>query len=276
MKKILLIIMLSSFSTACFSQIGINTQTPKSTLDVVGKPTVTTEPDGIKVTNITGNELKAKDASYGVDQNGVMVYITAIPSPTTLKTVNINEVGFYYFDSVLWQKLAGKNTAIIGDVKNGFQSANHGGWVLLNGQAISSLTSTQQINAGTLGLSGNLPNATNAYLSKNGSALGTVSGSNTVSLARNNLPNATLTGTTNTTGAHTHQYTDRGFGSFNSNTTNGSNPIEDDGNITRTTASSGDHSHTVTTESLNGNVTQVAIDKKPLTMSVNVFVYLGE
>lgn len=275
MKKLVVVIMISIISNFSYSQIGINTITPKSTLDVVGKPTLTTEPDGIKVTNITGNELKAKDASYGVDQNGVMVYVTAIPSPTTSKTIRINEVGYYYFDGSIWQKLAGKNSPIIGDVKHGFQTTDHNGWILLNGRLASTLTALQIVNATTLGFTTNLPNATNAYLSNNATTLGSLANSNTTTLIRSQLPNITLTGSTSSAGAHTHTYLDRGNGPYNAATAGG-DPIEDDGEKTRTTGLSGNHTHTITTESLNGNVTQTTIDKRPLTMSVNVFVYLGE
>ena len=42
-----------------------------------------------------------------------------------------------------------------------------------------------------------------------------------------------------------------------------------------TTSSSGSHDHTLTTSSLNGNVTQTAFNVTPKTLSVNTFIYLG-
>ena len=41
-------------------QIGINTQTPEATLEVVGKPHDTNHYDGIIPPRITGNQLAAK------------------------------------------------------------------------------------------------------------------------------------------------------------------------------------------------------------------------
>lgn len=75
------------------------------------------------------------------------------------------------------------------------------------------------------------------------------------SIARANLPNITLTGTTNNTGAHTHTV-GRGQGDTGRGT--GSNSAAD--LSSGTTSSNGAHSHTVETESINGNVTQTAMD----------------
>jgi hypothetical protein len=54
---------------------------------------------------MTGDQLKAKDAEYTVDQVSAMIYITAAASPTTAKTINVTSVGYYFFDGTIWQKI---------------------------------------------------------------------------------------------------------------------------------------------------------------------------
>jgi hypothetical protein len=46
-----------------------------------------------------------------------------------------------------------------GDVKTGFQTADHNGWIKLDGRAKSTLSSSQQTQATSLGIGTNLPNA---------------------------------------------------------------------------------------------------------------------
>lgn len=87
------------------AQVGINTQDPKATLDIQ-KGALTTSVDGLITTRLTGNELKNKDSYYGTDQNSTVVYVTALPSPTTTKTSNITTTGFYYYNSSLSKWMA--------------------------------------------------------------------------------------------------------------------------------------------------------------------------
>lgn len=95
------------FSSTAFSQVGINTENPKVTLDVTASPTDLTKTDGIIAPRLTGDELKAKDPNYTNDQTGAIVYVTAATSPTTTKTSNVTTAGYYFFDGVIWQKLNG-------------------------------------------------------------------------------------------------------------------------------------------------------------------------
>ncbi|WP_029292841.1 hypothetical protein [Chryseobacterium hispalense] len=59
-------------------QVGINTQTPEVTFDVVGKPTDVNHYDGIIPPRITGDQLAAK--TYLSSKKGAVVYVT---SPAT-------------------------------------------------------------------------------------------------------------------------------------------------------------------------------------------------
>jgi len=93
-------------------QVGINSTSPKSTLDVAGKPTDVTSADGVIAPRLTGNQLKAKDALYikttssSDGQTGAIVYVTqAVTGTPAGKTINVTSSGYYYFDGDVWKKL---------------------------------------------------------------------------------------------------------------------------------------------------------------------------
>lgn len=101
-------------ATTAFAQtgrVGVNTEIPAATLDVAGKPAITTVVDGVIVPRLTGDQLKAKDAVYLAAQTGAIVYATAAASPTTAKTINVTAAGQYYFDGTVWQNMSGSGAA---------------------------------------------------------------------------------------------------------------------------------------------------------------------
>jgi hypothetical protein len=75
-----------------------------------------------------------------------------------------------------------------------------------------------------------------------------------------NLPNETLTGTTSTGGAHTHTVAATFSSAFRLDGGNSGYYQQGSGNSSFSTSSSGSHSHTFTTSSINGGVTQTAVD----------------
>lgn len=83
-------------------KIGIATPTPQATLDVVGKPTVTTAMDGIIAPRITGNQLSSK--VYTAAQTGALIYATSADTSPSGQTVNVTSSGYYYFDGAVWVK----------------------------------------------------------------------------------------------------------------------------------------------------------------------------
>lgn len=97
MKKIFVSICLCAISLT-YSQVGINTNTPKSTLDV-SKTSNNTLPEGFLTVRMTGSEMAAKDNLYGADQNSTVVYATSVPATVTPKTSNITAPGFYYYNN---------------------------------------------------------------------------------------------------------------------------------------------------------------------------------
>lgn len=214
------------------------------------------------------------------------------------------------YDRVYYKMVAGNlpiNQYSLGDVKTGIQTGDHNGWVKLDGRLKSTLTASQQTQATVLGIGANLPDATNAVLMQSSGTLGTVTGSMSTTIAQNQLPNITPTITVNNTvatmqsaGSHQHPVaivasTVGGYAAGNPSAfKNGMAPTtEADADITdrsgtatySTTGiigSAGDHNHTINTHthtasstSINGGVTQQAIDKTPRSLVVNTFIYLG-
>ena len=86
-----------------YSQVGINTASPKATLDVLGKPTLATAVDGVIAPRLTGDQLKAKDAVYLADQTGALVYITQAVTTASVKTAKIDKPGYYMFNGETWK-----------------------------------------------------------------------------------------------------------------------------------------------------------------------------
>lgn len=98
-------------ATNLSAQVGINTDTPKSTLDVVGKATDTSSLDGITAPRLTGDQLRAK--TYTSAQTGTLVYVTVADTTPAGQTVNVTTIGYFYFDGTVWQKVnTGTNASV--------------------------------------------------------------------------------------------------------------------------------------------------------------------
>ena len=245
-----------------------------------------------------------------VEYNGkIEVNLQAGITYNVALTTNANRDSGDY-DRVYYKMVAGNlpiNQYSLGDVKTGIQTGDHNGWVKLDGRLKSTLTASQQTQATVLGIGANLPDATNAVLMQSSGTLGTVTGSMSTTIAQNQLPNIAPTITLNSTvatmqNAGTHQHpvavvasTVGGYAAGNPSAfKNGMTPTtEADADITDRSGtatypttgiigSAGDHNHTINTHthtasstSINGGVTQQAIDKTPRSLVVNTFIYLG-
>ena len=105
MKKCLFVIstLTSFYLNAQNGSVGINTESPKATLHVLGSPTDTSKLDGIIAPIITGDELAAK--TYGTDQTGAIVYVTASATNKTGQVSNVSYSDYYYFNGTKWVPL---------------------------------------------------------------------------------------------------------------------------------------------------------------------------
>ncbi len=265
MKKFSLFLFFLVSVTTIFSQIGIGTTSPKATIEIKGQPSSTSVADGVIAPRISRSQLIAKTA-YATDQIGAIVYVTDLSGTNNATTTNISEIGYYYYDGSVWKSMnSGLSNFNYGDIKTGIQSADHNGWVKLNGRAKSTLTSTQQAQATALGIGTNLPDATNCFLVQNGSTLGSVSGSNSKTIAQNNLPNVTLQGRIGASDANTNYVSNGSIKSFKEANNNWTNDAPD----RYTNVSS------IVEVQLNGNVTQQSLDITPKSLSINTFIFLG-
>ena len=270
MKTILLsiIILFISFVNA---QVGIGTNTP----------------DNSAILDISSTERGLLFPRMTTVQR------TSITSPAAgLHVFDTNTNSAWFFDGSNWINYATQ----YGDIKSGIQIIDHSGWVLLDGRALNTLSATQQIVASVLGLSGNLPDATDAYLVQNGSTMASVTGTNTTTLTQSNLPSVTFTGTSSNAGSHTHvvdppaintQFGGSHTHSGNTNTTgnhsHAGNAVSRGGNggtgrelavgdshnygtYTPSVQSAGNHSHTLTINSSGTHSHSVDI---PATTSTN-------
>lgn len=99
--------------------------------------------------------------------------------------------------------------ATLGDVKDSVKTADHDGWILLNGRAKNTLTSLQQAACNLLGIGANLPDARNRFRVGAGSSYTNMSTGGSNMISRNQLPNVTIGITNLRTGNqnqnHNHQ-----------------------------------------------------------------------
>ncbi|SHG16465.1 beta strand repeat-containing protein [Dysgonomonas macrotermitis] len=202
MKKYYIILLYFSGIVTLHAQVGINTETPKTTLHIIPSKTDATTAEGIIAPNLTRAQLISKDARYGTDQNGAIIYITAINGTVSTKTAKITEIGYYYFDGSLWQpfssstpvvptepwRVQGSTTEATANTQNIYQA---GKVVIGAAQTGTAATETLYVS-GTSNITGN---------SKVGSS--TVSGNETVGGTLAVTGATTLSGTLGVAGATT-------------------------------------------------------------------------
>ena len=241
-------------SCQSYSQIGIGTNTPVATLDVrESNPASPTAEAGIAIPQVSTLPSSGNRA-------GQIVYLTTTNS-------------YYFFDGSNWKPLY-IQIFTLGDVKYGFQTADHNGWVLLDGRTKASLTANQQVAATALGIGVNLPNLSDkTIVGVSGTkTMNSTGGNATVTVAQNQLPNVTLT--TSTDGNHTHNAGNSGASIFSSLLAFTGTPVLYSTSNTTTTSSNGSHNHT--TSSINGGVAQQSLTVQNPYLALNGFIYLGE
>lgn len=185
------------------------------------------------------------------------------------------------------QDEAASGAASIGDVKHSYATADHGGWVVLDGRAVSSLTDGQKLAAAYLGWSTSIPD-TRGLMPVAASALlsaGSTGGASKI--ARSALPNVTLSGSVDSTsithshasgtlvnsaiGSHSHtiSLTTSAAGSHNHsyNMSNGATAVDGSAstasvsaiNTSANTGAVADHTHTVSGSTATAAITSPTI-----------------
>lgn len=104
MKQFYPIVALLLFSSASYAQVGINAANPTSTLEVVAKNATgaATNVDGLLVPRVD----RQRAQSMTTIPTSTMIYVNNATTGTqTGIAVNINAVGYYYYNGLAWVKL---------------------------------------------------------------------------------------------------------------------------------------------------------------------------
>lgn len=156
MKKNTIYSLIALFSTsiASYAQVGINTPSPASTLDITAKNATgkTTNADGILIPRVD----RERAQNMANVQTSTMIYVNSISTGSQSgAAINIGSTGFYYFDGNVWVRLSttstntfvptvvaagtASNSYVINDA-SGFNkfafttSTNDGGWNTANNE----------------------------------------------------------------------------------------------------------------------------------------------
>jgi len=129
MNRILILLGITALmmnGAALKAQVGINTETPKATLDVMAKTDGVGEPEGIIAPRLTGDELSAKEADYQAAQIGTLIYVTSAATNLSGETKYLTTAGYYYFaydvdgETLVWKPMGGSVTGT--DTSSGYWS----------------------------------------------------------------------------------------------------------------------------------------------------------
>lgn len=104
MKKSLSAAIMLAAATFGYAQVGINTSTPASTLDITAKNSTGTSKnvDGLLVPRVD----RERAQSMSSIPTSTLIYVNSINKGTqTGNAVNVDAVGYYYFDGNVWVKL---------------------------------------------------------------------------------------------------------------------------------------------------------------------------
>lgn len=115
-KRLLQLMVLMAFGKA-YSQVGINTANPASTLDISAKNATgtSTTVDGVLVTRV---DRQRAQSMTGVPISN-LIYVNSVATGSQTGTaVNIDSVGYYYYDGTAWVKLHNPTNSIAANIYN--------------------------------------------------------------------------------------------------------------------------------------------------------------
>ncbi|AZA51577.1 hypothetical protein [Chryseobacterium sp. G0201] len=110
-KKFLSLFALVGVSSLVIAQVGINTPSPTSTLDITAKNATgtTTNVDGLLIPRV---DRQRAQSMKGV-QTSTLIYVNGVANGTQAGTaVNIDTVGYYYYNGTVWVKLNATSASV--------------------------------------------------------------------------------------------------------------------------------------------------------------------
>ncbi|MEN5308795.1 hypothetical protein ABE425_14860 [Chryseobacterium cucumeris] len=115
-KKLLPLALLFTFCKM-YSQVGVNTTTPAATFDITAKNAIGTS------ANVDGVLIPRVDRQRAQSMTGVpvptLVYVNSVATGSQTGTaVNINTVGYYYYDGTAWVKLHNPTNTTAANIYN--------------------------------------------------------------------------------------------------------------------------------------------------------------
>lgn len=144
------------------------------------------------------------------------------------------------------------------------QTADHGGWIMMNGRAKATLTATQQAALTTLGLA-SVPDARNRYMKDGNGTAGSTGGSADYYITQAQLPNVNF--------YHNHIY-DKWTSAYKRNMAEGFGNTYSVLDVGGANGTSGAYD-SYTSIYLNGGQTQQVMTIQPQFFTTNTFLYLG-
>lgn len=216
------------------------------------------------LSNVTGAEIYATDVQVsGTEGQTIRIkykYPFRVRAGDNLQLRLIKEDGTFLMthsgvldNNVPWRRIDSASFEdapivgpSIGDVKHSFRTTDHEGWVTMNGRATSTLTASQRANLTAAGISWtSIPNTQGRLTMASGGSWGNATIGGSYTIARNSLPNFTLTGETlDTNTDHTHAGTTLTARMVNTDHTHGVGSL--------TVPSGGAHGHTYSFANASG------------------------
>ncbi|WP_284464147.1 tail fiber domain-containing protein [Chryseobacterium sp.] len=86
-------------------KIGINTPSPKATLDINAKTDGTSQAEGLMIPRLTGDQIQTMTASIQPGTESLMIYATASPVSPTAKVSKITQPGYYFWNGTNWESM---------------------------------------------------------------------------------------------------------------------------------------------------------------------------
>ncbi len=234
-------LVLGSFFSYAFAQVGINTALPTKTLDVNGNMRIR------QVSTMSGSSVLTLDNNGNIYKaDGVKL----LPSLGDIK------YGMQKADHAGWYLLNGRTT-------------------------VSISSTVARNNAISLGFVSVLYDSRNRYIKDTTETIGTVNGNNTYTLTQSNMPGyAVVSGVTGSSGDHNHAANDNYLASpGNSAARTGTQGASTNIFFTLTSTSSitstniWNHNHTASGSTGGGGQ---AFSVEPEYITANVFIYLGQ